>query len=218
MSDIPVMVELETGDGAFVVEVYPDRAPLSAGNFLSYVDQGLLDGTSLFRITTLSNEHHKDVPIEVIQFGWRSGPDAGPPPLAPIAHEPTTATGLKHVQWTVSTARFDVGTGGYGFFVCMRDEPELDFDGRRQPDGQGFAAFGRVVSGFDTLVRIFARAGAQHLLTHPVPIHSARRREAAQISCAPPWQHGATGSASRGKYTAVCVTYSQILNQNRKEE
>lgn len=175
MSETLVFVDIETADGPFTVEVDTARAPISAGNFLAHVDQGLLDGSTVFRVTTLTNEPQKAIPIEVIQFGWKPGPDVAPPPLAPIVHEPTTVTGLRHLKWTLSTARYGVGTGGFGFFVCMRDEPELDHGGRRQPDGEGLAAFGRAVSGFTTLERIFARAESQHFLTNPVPILSARR-------------------------------------------
>jgi len=171
-------VRIETALGAFVVEVYPDRAPLSAGNFLDYVDRGLLDGQSVYRIVSLDNQPDT-VPakIEVIQFGWRGEADA-PPPLPPIAHETTEDTGLRHLDGTVSTARFEPGTGGPAFFICVGDQPALDYGGRRNPDGQGFAAFGQVVEGMDVVRRIHGRAEASDMLETPIPIVQARRLEA----------------------------------------
>lgn len=175
MTDQTPAVEVTTDLGNFVVEVYPDKAPLSAGNFLEYVDKGYLGEGSLYRITTLTNEPHKPFPIEVIQFGWKWLEGAKGAPIPPIAHESTVLTGLTHKKGTISTARFELDNGGYAFFICMRDEPDLDHGGRRHPDGQGFAAFGRILSGWDVVESIFARAEAQDIMEHPVPIIAARR-------------------------------------------
>jgi peptidyl-prolyl cis-trans isomerase A (cyclophilin A) len=170
-----VRIAVETAEGPFTVEVWPDRAPLSAGNFLAHVDGGHMDGASVYRIPTPDNEPDKPVKIAVLQFGPAPDKAIATPLFPHVPHEPTGATGIRHLRGTLSTARFAVGTGGYGFFVCMRDEPELDEGGRRHPDGHGFAAFGRVVDGWDTLERLYAHAEAQDRLVKPVPIGRARR-------------------------------------------
>jgi len=172
---VTATVELTTAEGRFVVEVYPQAAPLSANNFLAYVDENFMGKGQAYRITTLSNEPEKPFAIEVIQFGWND-PDAGPTaaPFPPIGHENTSQTGLRHVQGALSTARFARDEGGYAFFICMRDEPELDWGGRRHPDGFGFSAFGRVVSGWETVQQLFAHAENRDMLTAPIPL-TARR-------------------------------------------
>lgn len=172
-------VVISTALGDFTVEVYPDRAPLSAADFLGYVDKGLLDNQSVYRIVSMANQPDTvRAKIEVIQFGWRAadGNDDAPPPLPPIAHEPTSVTGLKHQDGTLSMARLAPGTASNAFFICIGDQPELDFGGRRNPDGQGFAAFGRVVAGMDVVRKIFAKAEAEDRLTSPIPILQARRK------------------------------------------
>jgi peptidyl-prolyl cis-trans isomerase A (cyclophilin A) len=151
-------VRIETGLGAMVVEVFEDRAPASAAYFLADVRAGLFDGASFFRIVTLTNqsaEPHRR--IAVIQGGLiHESTDL--PPVIP--HETTAMTGVKHLKGTVSLARFAPGAVYHSFFICLRDEPALDFGGARHPDGQGFAAFGRVVEGFEMVERIFARGEA----------------------------------------------------------
>lgn len=172
-------VAIATALGDFTVEVYPDRAPLSAADFLAYVDKGLLDNQSVYRIVSMANQPDTvRAKIEVIQFGWRAadGNDDAPPPLPPIAHEPTSVTGLKHQDGTLSMARLAPGTASNAFFICIDDQPELDFGGRRNPDGQGFAAFGRVVDGMDVVRKIFAKAEAEDRLKSPIPILQARRK------------------------------------------
>jgi len=170
-----VAVEITTSLGSFVVEVYPDKAPLSAGNFLAYVDGGFLGEGSVYRIATARNEPDKPHPIEVIQFGWKWLEGGKGTPIPPIGLETTVQTGLSHKKGSVSTARFERDNGGYAFFICMRDEPELDHGGRRHPDGEGFAAFGRIAAGWDVVEQIFARAEARDMMEHPVPITAAKR-------------------------------------------
>jgi peptidyl-prolyl cis-trans isomerase A (cyclophilin A) len=144
-SHSPVFVEVSGDDFRFTIGVLEQRAPISSRYFLHDVDTGLLDGSSLFRIVNLE--------IEVIQMGLCETNSC----IAPtIEHEPTGRTGLRHVQGTVSLARFAPGAVYHSFFVCMRDEPSLDQDGARNPDGMGFAAFGFVASGFEDLQRLFA--------------------------------------------------------------
>ena len=98
---------------------------------------GRYDGSSFFRIVTLSNqsaERHRR--IAVIQGGLRHEREDLEPV---IPHESTATTGLRHLKGTVSLARFAPGAVYHSFFICLRDEPVLDFGGARHPDGQGFA-------------------------------------------------------------------------------
>lgn len=161
-------VRIETELGAIVVDALEDDAPASAGYFLADVRSGLFDGTSFFRIVTLANqsaEPHRR--IEVIQGGLKHDSTDLPPV---IAHETTAMTGLKHLKGAVSLARFAPGAVYHSFFICLRDEPALDFGGARHADGQGFAAFGQVAQGLDVVERIFARAEADEYLKNEVRI------------------------------------------------
>ncbi|WNJ91199.1 peptidylprolyl isomerase [Bosea sp. 685] len=172
----PPRVKVATELGDFVVEVYPDRAPISANNFLAYVDKGLLDGQSAYRIVTIANQPADTAyKIEVIQFGWR-GAEGQEPPLPRIAHETTDVIGLKHLDGTLSMARLATGTASAGFFICIGDQPSLDFGGGRHPDRQGFAAFGRVIEGMDVVRHIHAtRAEPVDRLAKPIAITRATR-------------------------------------------
>jgi peptidyl-prolyl cis-trans isomerase A (cyclophilin A) len=150
---IPVRVVLETAKGVIEIDVDVARAPVSATNFLRYVDAGLYDGGVFHRTVRPDTQLRDDVPIQVIQGRMRRGPGRGEGPRAfePIPLERTSVTGLAHRDGTVSMARSAPDSATHEFFVCIGDQPELDFAGRRSADGQGFAAFGRVVSGMDVV-------------------------------------------------------------------
>ncbi len=164
-------VQIETALGVIGIDVFETEAPASAGYFLSDVRAGRFDGSSFFRIVTLANQDAEEGRrIEVIQGGLKhSAPDL--PPVIP--HETTAMTGLRHLKGTVSLARFAPGAVYHSFFICLRDEPCLDFGGARHPDGQGFAAFGRVTRGFDVVEKIFARAEAEEYVKDAVRIAQA---------------------------------------------
>jgi peptidyl-prolyl cis-trans isomerase A (cyclophilin A) len=164
-------VRIETELGDIGIELFDGQAPASAGYFLADARAGRYDGSSIFRIVTLSNqstERHRR--IAVIQGGLRHEREDLPPV---IPHETTAMTGLRHLKGTVSLARFAPGAVYHSFFICLRDEPALDFGGARHPDGQGFAAFGRVVEGFDVVQRIYARAEAAEYLENEIAIRRA---------------------------------------------
>lgn len=166
-----VLMRTEKGD--IVVEVDLERAPVTAANFLRYVDAGLYDGSTFHRTVTLANQPDDAVRIEVIQGGQLAREREFPP----IAHETTAATGLKHVDGAISMARSKPESAASSFFVCVNDQPELDYGGRRNPDGQGFAAFGRVVRGMDVVRAIQALPASGQQLAPPVEIISVRRIE-----------------------------------------
>jgi peptidyl-prolyl cis-trans isomerase A (cyclophilin A) len=166
-----VACRIVTEAGEIRVRVFPRQAPLTAANFLRYVDAGLYVGTSFFRVVTPENQPDDKVRIEVIQGGDVAGPNCFPA----IAHETTAMTGLKHEDGTVSMARAEPGTASSSFFICVNDQPELDFGGRRNPDGQGFAAFGRVLKGMDVVRRIQRLPADGQTLRRPVRIIAISR-------------------------------------------
>jgi peptidyl-prolyl cis-trans isomerase A (cyclophilin A) len=172
-------VVLTTSLGDIELELYPDQAPLTVDNFLRLVDGHHLEGASFYRTVMPENDNGSPV-IAVIQGGL--GDAAGPFPA--IAHESTAATGLAHLDGSISMARAGVGTATTEFFICIGDQPALDFGGTRNKDGQGFAVFGRVVAGMD-VVRAIHQSPANaatddayvrnQILTEPVTIISLRR-------------------------------------------
>ncbi len=170
----PTVVLITTPLGDIEVEVFPDRAPVTSENFLRYVDEGLLDGTTFFRTVTMDNQPDPDVKIEVIQGGTEPEDAAYPSLYHPIRHETTEATGLSHVDGAVSMARWAPGTATSSFFICIGDQPELDHGGRRNPDGQGFAAFGRVRGGMDVVREIHRQPHEGQRLEPPIEIMSCR--------------------------------------------
>lgn len=162
---------MNTDAGGIVIEVYPQKAPVTVANFLRGVDAGLYDGSTFFRVVTLENQPGQDVKIEVIQGGDVAEEKSFPA----IAHETTRQTGILHKDGAVSMARGAPGTASSSFFICVNDQPELDFGGRRNPDGQGFAAFGRVISGMDVVKKIQNMDAKNQRLVNPVTITSIRR-------------------------------------------
>jgi peptidyl-prolyl cis-trans isomerase A (cyclophilin A) len=171
-------VLIDTAMGPIEVLLDMGRAPISVGDFLKYVDRGLYAGGAFYR-TVRPDDDPAPIKIDVVQGGLTDDSKY----LDPIAHESTSHTGLRHRNGTISIARDAVGTGTAGaFFICIGDQPELDFGGRRNPDGQGFAAFGHVTSGMK-LVRAMWSMRTQgpmgsprgQLIASPVAILGARR-------------------------------------------
>jgi peptidyl-prolyl cis-trans isomerase A (cyclophilin A) len=174
-SEGAVLTRVETALGAFVIAVDPARAPITVANYLAYVDKRWLDGGAVYRIVTPANQPsdtaHK---IEVVQWGMDL-PDDKAPPLPPIEHETTQQTGLLHKNGTVSMARSAPGTAASEFFICIGEQPELDFGGGRNPDGLGFAAFGQVVQGMAVVQALYRKAQAEQYLKPPIAVRSVRR-------------------------------------------
>jgi peptidyl-prolyl cis-trans isomerase A (cyclophilin A) len=170
----PVVVDVQTDLGKIVIEVDMAHAPITSANFLRYVDAGRYDEGRFHRTVRLDNQPGKTVLIEVVQAGVRT--DMVPADYPPIPLERTSKTGLRHRDGTVSMARDSADTATSDFFICIGDQPSLDFGGKRNPDGQGFGAFGRVLEGMDTVRRIQAAPADGQGLTPPIRILSARRR------------------------------------------
>jgi peptidyl-prolyl cis-trans isomerase A (cyclophilin A) len=167
-------VVFRTERGEIEVEVDTIRAPITGKNFLRYVDGGFFTNGSFFRVVRQDNQPNDSIRIGVIQAGAsREKRGEGFPP---IALERTSVTGLKHLDGTISMARAGVNTATSSFFICLGPQPALDFGGMRNPDGQGFAAFGRVVKGLDVAHRIQGEAANGQTLVTPVRIHEAVRK------------------------------------------
>ena len=168
-----VVVQTELGD--IEIEVDSARAPGTAANFLKYVDLKHYDGGTFHRTVKMNNQPDNQVKIEVIQAGVN--PDRAKDGFPPIPLERTNKTGLLHKDGAVSMARGGADSATSGFFICINDQPSLDFGGQRNADGQGFAAFGRVVRGMDVVRRIqqAPNTDAQRL-TPPIKIIAVVRR------------------------------------------
>lgn len=161
-----VFIKTELGD--IEIEVFVHRAPVTAANFMKYVEEGRFRGATFYRTVTMDNQPDNEVKIEVIQGGL--GEDPEDLALPPIAHETTDRTGVLHRDGTVSMARSAPGTASSEVFICIGDQPELDFGGSRNPDGQGFAAFGQVVGGMEVVRRIQAQPAEGQWLNPQISI------------------------------------------------
>jgi len=193
---VPVTaVRIETPMGVITADLYPDHAPVTVANFLDYVDAELYDGGRFHRTVRLDNQSNANlkldiadagiaterkgalpndqVVIEVIQGGINPARVSEQRPA--IVLERTSQTGLQHTDGALSMGRLTADSAVSEFFICINDQPGLDFGGERNVDGQGFAAFGNVTSGMDVVRAIqIARSEGQQL-TPPIAITSIRR-------------------------------------------
>ncbi|MEA1013672.1 peptidylprolyl isomerase [Sphingosinicella sp. LY1275] len=172
-----VRVVLETAEGPIVLALEKERAPVTTANFLRYVDGKRLDGVAFYRATPIGQGYG------LIQGGVRNDPKRV---LPPIAHEPTSQTGLSHVDGAISMARAAPGSANADFFITVGDLVSMDADPKQPGDNQGFAVFGRVVEGMEVVRRILAAPtsptageGAMkgQMLAPPIPIVGARRAD-----------------------------------------
>ena len=180
--DAPQVV-MKTSEGSITLELYPEKAPATVENFLRYVDEGAYNGSYIYRTTRADN----DPMITIIQGGlwapWRDGLDEDYEPQHPtVIHETTKLSGLSHTDGVISMARMEPGTASSEFFISIGDNTALDFGGARNPDGQGFAAFGRVVDGMDVVRAINTEPVAEgegfagQILAAPVESISVSRK------------------------------------------
>lgn len=176
----PVAV-LQTTQGKIEIEVYTDKAPISGGDFLRYVENGYYNAEGFYRVVRADNDP-LNMGMSLIQGGRL---DSEPvPPL--IAHELTTETGLSNTEGVVSIARNEPGTGSAAyFFINIGNNDFLDYGGKRNPDGQGYATFGKVIAGMDVVRKIQSmeakgKSGEDvttgQILTQPVTITVAYRK------------------------------------------
>jgi cyclophilin family peptidyl-prolyl cis-trans isomerase len=168
-------VQLLTEFGEIEVELYYTNAPITVANFLRYVLEGYYRNGEFFRTVTPENQPTNEFKIQVLQA--RADGARADELYPPIPLERTRDTGLKHTDGTLSMARYGPDTAQDSFSICIGDQPELDFGGRRNSDGQGFAAFGTVIKGMEVIRKIHALRAEGQQLTPPVRIQGAFRLE-----------------------------------------
>ncbi|WP_428149342.1 peptidylprolyl isomerase [Brevundimonas sp.] len=174
------MVILHSSLGDIVVRLDAEHAPITTCNFLRYVQEGRYAGGSFFR-TVVAETNDNPNPIDVIQAATTAGSDD--PGLGPITLERTLDTGLRHSAGAISMARDGPDTATSSFFIVVKDTPALDFGGGRNPDGQGFAAFGSVVSGMEIIQAIHSAPAHDEQLTSPVLIGAATLATVLPTAC-----------------------------------
>ena len=170
-----VVVRMETASGDITAEIFVGAAPVTANNFLDYVDDGVYDAGTFYRSVRMDNQPNDSVRIEVIQAGVDRSMRERMRPAIPL--ERTAATGLSHVDGALSMARGGPDTARASCFICINDQPSLDFGGHRNLDGQGFAVFGQVIEGMDVVRDIQMGAIEGQQLVERVVIERIRRVE-----------------------------------------
>ncbi|MFO7669531.1 MAG: peptidylprolyl isomerase [Bacteroidales bacterium] len=145
-----VVIRTELGD--ITLEIETKKAPVTASNFLSLVGRGVYNGAIFYRVVRLDNQPDSPVKIEVIQGGLFD--DHLINSFPPIKHETTDRTGILHTEGVISMARNEPGSASTEIFICIGDQPSLDYGGDRNPDGEGFAAFGKVTDGMEVVRKI----------------------------------------------------------------
>jgi len=172
-----VTVRIITEFGNIDIELYAKKAPITVQNFLRYIDGGFYNGGIFHRTVKLDNQPDKKILIEVIQAGANPDSLEKKKGFPPITLERTNKTGLRHLNGTISMARDTPNSATSDFFICIGDQPSLDYGGKRNPDGQGFAAFGKVVKGMDVVKRIQMAPAEGQRLTPPVRILRILRKK-----------------------------------------
>lgn len=163
----PVTAVIHTPNGPVTLALAFDAAPVSTCNFVYYATEGRYASSRFFR-TVVAETNANPHPIDVVQIETTAGSDD--PGFSGIPLERTRDTGLRHVEGAVSFARDGPDTATSSFFIVLRDTPALDFGGGRNPDGQGFAVFGRVVEGLKRVREIQMSPAVDEQLATPVII------------------------------------------------
>ena len=168
-------VEITTRYGDIVVELYPEQAPATVAAFLSYIDSGYYEKSSFYRVLTAEDQPSFAPKSEIIQGGiWKTNPSALNN-IPGIPHETTNKTKLSHTNGTLSLAREAPGTASTEFFICVGDQKGYDYGGENNADGQGYAAFGRVVQGMDVVKRMHKAPQRDGQFTPQIHITRLRR-------------------------------------------
>jgi peptidyl-prolyl cis-trans isomerase A (cyclophilin A) len=169
-------VIIRTAAGDIEVELYPLQAPKTAGAFLSYVDSGFYKNASFYRVLNADNQVTGAAISKLIQGGiWKTN-HAKAAGVSGVPHEATSQTHIGHTDGTISLARDKPGTGTTEFFICVGDQPGFDYGGENNPDGQGYAAFGKVVNGMDIVRAIYERPENDQRFTPSIPIYNITRK------------------------------------------
>ena len=168
------MVEVTTNLGSFTLELYPDKAPISVKNFLDYVSKKFYDGTIFHRV----------IPTFMIQGGGFTPDMMKKATGAPIQNE--AKNGLSNLKGTIAMARTsEINSATCQFFINVKDNPGLDYKGD-SPADYGYAVFGKVIDGMDTVEKIkgvptTTKEPYQNVPVKPVIIKSMRRVSSAEL-------------------------------------
>lgn len=169
-------IEIQTSKGDIELELYADKAPETVAAFLSYIDSGFYDNASFYRVLNDENQPSNAPKTELIQGGiWKTNQKTAAR-LPGIPHESTQLTKLHHGDGTISLARLEPGTATTEFFICLDDQPGLDYGGENIADGQGYAAFGKVVKGMDIVRKIYRQNENDQYFDPPVAIYKITRQ------------------------------------------
>lgn len=163
---------ITTSEGNIIVTLDLKNAPITASNFLKLCEKNVYSGASFYRTVNADNQAHNKIKIDVIQGGLFY--DSIINRFTPILHETTNITGIKHKDGTISMARNEPGSASTEFFICIGDQPELDYGGARNPDNVGFSAFGVVSSGMEVVKKIHNTDNTDQYITKPVSIESIK--------------------------------------------
>lgn len=168
-------IEIQTSVGEIEVELYPEQAPKSVAAFLKNVEAGYYNNTSFYRVLSRDNQATDADKTELIQGGLWGKKDKSNLNIAGIPHETTQQTKLLHKDGTISFARLEPGTATTEFFICLGDQPSLDYGSESNPDKQGYAAFGKVVKGMDVVHTIYNRPETDQHFDNPIDIYDIVR-------------------------------------------
>lgn len=168
------IIGIETSSGWIKIELYPQAAPHTVSRFLQFVERDLFRNSSFYRVMHNYNQPSDTYKANIIQGGlWKTSAHLKDT-LAGIPHESTKESGLSHKRWTVSLARNEAGTGTTEFFICLDDQFGYDYGGKNNPDGLGYAAFGKVIDGFDVVQKIYEMPDVGQYFDPPVKIFTIK--------------------------------------------
>ena len=167
------IIEMKTDYGSIYEKLFVKEAPTTCNNYLRYVEKYRYKDFHFYRTITMSSQAMSNIKIEVIQGG--PGFEKHPLKLPPILHETTNATGIKHMNGTISMARIEPGSASSEIFICINDQPELNYKGGMNIDGQGFAAFGKVIKGLHVVKIIHSLPEKDQFLNKEVKINSINK-------------------------------------------
>ena len=168
-SNDTVYVDMHTDIGIIKLEINLNKAPVTSRNFLRYIDENRYSNFHFYRTVTNKNQPNNKIKIEVIQGGLGFG---YPSSLHPIVHETISITGLKHKNGTISMARLEPGSASSEIFICINDQPEMDHNGNRNPDGEGFASFGKVISRMEVFRAMHSLPNENQLIKNVIKVNS----------------------------------------------
>ena len=170
-SKYPV-VEIKTKFGNVYIEIYNDKAPKTAAAFLKNVEAGHYENSYFYRVLSQDNQSSDAIKNFLIQGGlWRNAGKLSET-LPRITHETTRQSGILHTDGVISMARLQTGSASAEFFICIGDQPGLNYGGKNNPDGQGYAAFGKVIEGMDIVQKIYSQPEDDQYFDPPVPIYN----------------------------------------------